>query len=30
MVTGSTPGPEKTPLFTGKPRRLPAAPALPD
>ena len=29
MVTASTPGPEKTPLFTGKPRLLPAAPALP-
>jgi hypothetical protein len=30
MVTGSDPGPEQTPLFTGKPRRLPPAPALPD
>jgi hypothetical protein len=29
MVTGTDPLPEKTPLFTGKPRRLPPAPALP-
>jgi hypothetical protein len=30
MVTASTPGPEKTPLFSARPRQLPPAPALPD
>jgi hypothetical protein len=29
MVTASTPGPEKTPLFSPWPRRLPPAPVLP-
>ncbi len=29
MVVSSTPGAEKTPLFTGKPRKLPPAPDLP-
>jgi len=28
MVIGSDPGPQKTPLFTGTPRRLPPAPQL--